>query len=68
MSAKRKTKAARSQAIVNRRHKPFLVYLTDDLVCDIDAWRAHQEGEPSRSDAIRRMVRRVLRGDASATA
>jgi metal-responsive CopG/Arc/MetJ family transcriptional regulator len=43
------------------------VYLDDATVAAIDEWRERQEGEPSRSDALRRMARRVLRADAATT-
>jgi metal-responsive CopG/Arc/MetJ family transcriptional regulator len=38
----------------------MMVYVGDDLLSEIDEWRRHQEGLPSRSDAVRRVVRRVL--------
>jgi metal-responsive CopG/Arc/MetJ family transcriptional regulator len=37
----------------------------DDLLSEIDEWRRRQKGSPSRSDAVRRMVRRVLNTEKS---
>jgi hypothetical protein len=56
--AKRKSDQKPSNAML-----PYLVYLNHELVVAIDEWRRQQEGEPSRSDAIRRMAWRVIRAN-----
>jgi hypothetical protein len=40
------------------------VWLSDELIDALDHWRQQQEGECSRSDAIRRLIRRGIRADA----
>ncbi|MBO0754269.1 MAG: ribbon-helix-helix protein, CopG family [Bradyrhizobiaceae bacterium] len=46
------------------RKGPLTVYLPATLLEQLDEWRARQDGEPGRSDAVRRMVARTLRADA----
>ncbi|WP_349367954.1 ribbon-helix-helix protein, CopG family [Salinarimonas sp.] len=41
---------------------PIPVRLTAEQVAEIDAWRAGQDGAPSRSEAIRRLVAQALAG------
>ncbi|GGK23871.1 ribbon-helix-helix protein, CopG family [Salinarimonas ramus] len=41
---------------------PIPVRLTPEQIAEIDAWRARQAGEPSRSEAIRRLVGLALAG------
>lgn len=36
--------------------RPFQMRVTEDFLESIDKWRAKQEGEPSRAEAIRRLV------------
>ncbi len=46
-----------------RVQKPYPIYMDDTLVAAVDDWRARQEGNPSRADAIRRMAWRVIRAE-----
>jgi hypothetical protein len=39
------------------------IYLDDELIEAIDAWRAQQEGRLSRSDAIRRLSWRAIKAE-----
>jgi len=41
--------------------KMTTIYLDEELIEAVDEWRLHQEGRPSRSDAIRRLTRRALK-------
>jgi hypothetical protein len=36
--------------------RPFQMRVSEDFLKAIDKWRAKQEGEPSRAEAIRRLV------------
>ena len=36
--------------------RPFQMRVTEDFLKTIDKWRAKQEDEPSRAEAIRRLV------------
>jgi hypothetical protein len=45
--------------------KTVQFYADQGFIDDVDAWRRRQEGECSRSDAIKRMCRRVMRAEAA---
>ncbi len=36
--------------------RPFQMRVTEDFLTAVDKWRAKQEDEPSRAEAIRRLV------------
>lgn len=36
--------------------RPFQMRVTEDFLRSVDEWRAEQDDEPSRSEAIRRLV------------
>jgi len=42
---------------------PVVHYMAPELIAAIDRWRTGQEGQPSRSDAVRRLCIRALRAD-----
>ena len=41
--------------------RPFQMRVSDDFLKTVDKWRAKQEDEPSRAEAIRRLVELGLR-------
>jgi hypothetical protein len=43
--------------------RPYLIRMNDETVTAVDEWRRHQEGEPCRADAIRRLIWRAIRAD-----
>jgi Arc/MetJ-type ribon-helix-helix transcriptional regulator len=40
-----------------------MIYVTDQMLEQLDEWRATLDGEPSRSDAVRRALKRVFKAE-----
>ena len=60
--------ATRKRPAKGREKRQHLVsvYMPDELVDVVDEWRLRQDGEPSRSCAIRMMLQRAIRAEAKA--
>jgi hypothetical protein len=61
----------KKQTVISRKRRgpeptgkgaPILVRMQPDALAKLDAWAAKQDGEPSRPEAIRRLVEMGLKG------